>query len=220
VDKRRVGVVLLVAVTLLALAWLSLAGMSGGTDEVPPRPTVSPAVPATPSTAAPGSARKTTAVPRLPRTSDPDAYAAAVAGVVFGLDTTSAGPEDYRALLMAEADPQMSPRGRAALERMIAERIPEPELWQRMRSNSQRSSWTTLDVWQPGAWDDVLTSGQAEPGWALRNVIGTQTTRFRDAGQDRETTRERTVTIGMRCPAPDALVDRCRLTMVGVGVVS
>lgn len=220
-DKRRVGVVLLVAVAGLALAWLSLGAMTGGADEVPPRSTIAPSGPPAPPSARPSDAAPSAAPPpRLPSTSDPDAYATAVAGVVFGLDTTFAGPDDYRALLMAEADPQMSPRGRADLERMVAERIPDPELWERMRSNGQWSAWTTQDVWQPGAWDEVITSGQAEPGWALRNVMGTQTTHFRDGGQVRETSRERTVTIGMRCPAPEAQVDRCRLTMVGIGVVS
>jgi hypothetical protein len=221
VDKRRIGVVLLVAVTVLALAWMSLGALTGGADEVPPPPrTMGPTGPPAASAGQSDAAPSAATLPPLPTTSDPDAYASAVAGVVFGLDTTFAGPDDYRALLMAQADPQMSPRGHADLERMVAERIPEPELWERMRSNGQWSAWTTQDVWQPGAWDEVLTSGQAEPGWALRNVLGTQTTHFRDGGHDRKTSRERTVTIGMRCPAPDALVDRCQLTMVGIGVVS
>ena len=103
---------------------------------------------------------------------------------------------------------------------MVAERIPAPELWARMRANEQWSAWQAEDVWQPGAWDEVVTSGQAEPGWAIRNVLGQQTTHFRDGAQDRETSRERTITIGMRCPAPGAQVDRCRLTLVGIGVVS
>ena len=218
-NKRGIGVVALVAVAVLALVWMTLQANPTGAENAPDPSTVGPI--RTPLTAGlPEAAPKEATLPQVPVTSDPDAYAAAVAGIVFGFDTTSAGPTNYRALLMAEADPQMSPRGRADLERMVAERIPEPELWDRMRSNGQRSAWTTQDVWQPGTWDEVVTSGQAEPGWALRNVLGHQTTHFRDSGQDRETSRERTLTIGMRCPAPDALVDRCWLTMVGIGVVS
>lgn len=156
----------------------------------------------------------------LPETSNPNEYAAAVAGAVFAQDTVNADPEDYRARLMVEADPQMSPRGRSDLERMVAERIPSPEQWQRMRRNSQWSRWETEDVWQPGAWDEVVTSGQAEPGWVVRNVLGQQTVHFVDGSQARETSRERTLTIGMRCPAPGAVVDRCRLTLIGIGVVS
>ena len=163
---------------------------------------------------APGSLRP------LPETSDPDVYAAAVAGAVFAQDTVDADPEDYRARLMVEADPQMSPRGRSDLERMVAERIPAPEQWQRMRRNGQWSQWETEEVWQPGAWDEVVTSGQAEPGWVVRNVLGQQTVHFVEGRQARETSRERTLTIGMRCPAPGAAVDRCRLTLIGIGVVS
>lgn len=156
----------------------------------------------------------------LPDTSNPDEYAAAIASAVFAQDTVNADPEDYRARLMVEADPHMSPRGRSDLERMVAQRIPSPEQWQRMRRNSQWSQWETEDVWQPGAWDEVVTSGQAEPGWVVRNVLGQQTVHFVDGSRARETSRERTLTIGMRCPAPGAVVDRCRLTLIGIGVVS
>lgn len=157
---------------------------------------------------------------RIVETSDPDTYASSIAGVVFGLNTTLADAADYRSLLMYEADPQMSSRGVADLERMVSERNPELELWARMRANEQRSQWQTEQVWQPGSWDDVVTSGQAEPGWFVRNVLGIQTTHFRDNGKAHVTTRERTITIGMRCPAAGAEVDRCRLALVGIGVVS
>ncbi len=218
-NKRGIGVVAMVVVAVLALVWVTLQAKPSGAENASDPGTLGPI--RTPFTAGlTEAAPEETTLPQLPVTSNPDAYASAVAGIVFGLDTRLADPDDYRALLMSEADPQMSPRGRADLERMVAERIPEPELWDRMRSNGQWSAWTTQDVWQPGAWDEVVTSGQAEPGWALRNVLGHQTTHFRDSGQDRETSRERTLTIGMRCPSPDALVDRCWLTMVGIGVVS
>ena len=157
---------------------------------------------------------------RIVETSDPDSYASSIAGVVFGLDTTYADAADYRALLMSEADPQMTARGVADLERIVSGRIPEPGFWARMRANEQWSQWQTEQVWQPGAWDDVVTSGRAEPGWVVRNVLGIQTTHFRENGTAQTTSRERTITIGMRCPAAGAEVDRCRLALVGIGVVS
>ena len=222
---RKLGFVLAALVLLVALV-VSLGRATrpseDATDQEPvPRADPVTALPA-PDVSATTTpvATPTVALPALPATSDPDEYAVAVAAVVFGLDTRDAGPEDYRALLMAEADPQMSSRGRGDLERMVAERIPTAEQWQRMRANAQWSQWQTEDVWQPGAWDEVITSGQAEPGWAVRNVLGHQTVHFDDAGQERETARERTITIGMRCPAPGAQVDRCWLTLVGIGVVS
>ncbi len=223
-KKVGFGIAALLLVLLVGLVWSTrsttsdlAAGSTSPVDVWPSKsPAARPSAASAPSTSEPGA----TQLPPLPVTSDPDDYAAAVAGVVFGQDTRNTGPEDYRALLMAQADPMMSPRGRADLERMVAERIPAPELWARMRANAQWSQWTTEDVWQPGAWDEVITSGEAEPGWAVRNVLGQQTTHFLDGETSRSTSRERTITVGMRCPAPGAKVDRCMLTMVGIGVVS
>ena len=151
---------------------------------------------------------------------DPDTYAQLVATAVLGMDTRMHDPADYRLLLQYEADPQMSAKGMADLDRMIAERIPADELWTRMRANAQWSQWLVTDVWQPGSWDQVVTSGMAEPGWALRNVLGMQTTHYLDAGELRTTSRERTLTVGMRCPAPGAEVDRCHLALIGITAVS
>jgi hypothetical protein len=156
---------------------------------------------------------------RLPSTSEPDAYARAVAEVLFGIDTRGAGPADYRALLLADADPGLSESGRADLEALIAARIPADELWQRMRANQQRSTFEVSEVWEPGSWAQVVTSGQAEPGWAMRNVTGIETTTYVEAGVEKTASRERTITVGMRCPADGADVDRCYLVLVGATVV-
>lgn len=155
----------------------------------------------------------------LTRTTDADAYAVAIADVVFGLDTRDRQPADYLAQLLAEADPGLSATGRADLDALVAMRIPADELWQRMRTNRQWSTFEAGDVWEPGSWEQVVTSGQAEPGWALRNVTGIQTTHYVEDGVERTSSRERTITIGMRCPADGADVDRCRLVLVGSTVV-
>lgn len=221
---KRIGFGALAILMAIAVATL-WAGRAATTDN-PTGPASTPeATPGLASASAIDEAASATppapdSLSLLPDTSNPDEYAAAIAGAVFAQDTVNADPEDYRARLMVEADPQMSPRGRSDLERMVAQRIPSPEQWQRMRRNSQWSQWETEDVWQPGAWDEVVTSGQAEPGWDVRNVLGQQTVHFVDGSQARETSRERTLTIGMRCPAPGAVVDRCRLTLIGIGVVS
>ena len=155
----------------------------------------------------------------LTHTAEPDVYAVAVAEVVFGLDTRDLDPAAYRDLLLADADPGLSATGRADLEALIAGRIPADELWQRMRANDQWSIFEASDVWEPGSWEQVVTSGQAEPGWALHNVTGIQTTYYVEAGVEKTSSRERTVTIGMRCPADGADVDRCYLVLVGAAVV-
>jgi len=155
----------------------------------------------------------------LTQTDQPDAYAVAVAEQVFGLDTRDLDPVAYRELLLADADPGLSETGRADLEALIADRLPADELWQRMHANDQWSTFEASDVWEPGSWEQVVTSGQAEPGWALRNVTGIQTTHYVEAGVEKTSSRERTVTIGMRCPADGAEVDRCYLVLVGAAVV-
>jgi hypothetical protein len=155
----------------------------------------------------------------LPHTDEPDVYATAVAETLFAVDTRSLDPADYRDLLLADADPGLSETGRADLEALVAARIPADDLWQRMRANDQRSTFEASDVWEPGSWAQVVTSGQAEPGWAMRNVTGIETTTYVEAGAEKVASRERTVTIGMRCPADGADVDRCHLVLVGATVV-
>jgi hypothetical protein len=222
-KKLGLGLVGILLTIVLAVAW---TGRDRSANQASVPVDVTPAAPPTgeiatvPNETLPALPTTPMVPSGLPVTADPDEYAKAIAAAVFAQDTVATDPEDHRASLMSQADPLMSARGRADLERMVAERIPTPEQWQRMRANDQWSQWTTDDVWQPGAWDEVLTSGQAEPGWVVRNVLGQQTVHFRDGGVQRETSRERTLTIGMRCPATGAGVARCWLTLVGVGVVS
>ncbi len=217
--KKSVGIAAAVIVLLLVVV---LASTMGGPREPSGAPTSDPpSVPSQPRQMPDATSPSGTALRAgsLPRTDQPDAYAVAVAGVVFALDTRDLDPADYRELLLADADPGLSETGRADLEALIAGRIPADELWQRMRANQQRSTFEASDVWEPGSWAQVVTSGQAEPGWAMRNVTGIETTTYVEAGVEKTASRERTVTIGMRCPADGADVDRCYLVLVGAAVV-
>ncbi|MGB8383708.1 MAG: hypothetical protein WCG47_21080 [Dermatophilaceae bacterium] len=152
-------------------------------------------------------------------TRDADRYAASVAALVFGMDTRTFEPGDYRAALLAEADPALSSTGRADLVRTVEERIPAADVWARMRANDQYSAWATTQVAEPGTWTQVVTSGQAEPGWVLRNVTGIQDTHYVDAGVPKTAARERTLTIGMRCHVAGIDLDRCHLLLVGTTVL-
>ncbi|MEE6296631.1 hypothetical protein [Georgenia wangjunii] len=151
--------------------------------------------------------------------SDPDAYAHAIAKVLFTMDARALEADDYRRLLMAHADPLMSETGVADLRHMVDERVPDETQWSRMRANRQWSQWSPTAGWEPETWTAVVTEGRAEPGWAMRNVTGTQTTHYVDARQQRTASSEPTVTIGMRCPTPGSDVDHCYLTMIGTVVV-
>lgn len=152
-------------------------------------------------------------------TPDADRYAASVAELVFGMDTRTLEPGDYRGALLAAADPALSSTGRADLVRTVEERIPTADVWARMRANDQYSTWATTQVSEPGTWAQVVTSGQAQPGWVMRNVTGIQDTHYVDAGVPKTAARERTLTIGMRCPASGIDLDRCQLLLVGTTVL-
>ena len=208
-----IGALLVVVVTAWTMRGTPAPGAAPSSDPA------SVAAPAernperTPAADAPGRAMS------LPHTDEPDAYATAVAETLFAVDTRSLNPADYQEVLLVDADPGLSETGRADLEALVAARIPADDLWQRMRANHQRSTFEASDVWEPGSWAQVVTTGQAEPGWAMRNVTGIETTTYVEAGVEKSTSRERTVTIGMRCPADGADVDRCLLVLVGAAVV-
>lgn len=211
--KKVAAAAVVVVLVLAGAVWMLMP--RGGVD---PAAVGSEPAPSAPTRATPEVGVAPT-VRRIPTTDDPDIYARAIAGVVFGMDTRRFGPGDYRDALMGEADPTLSASGRADLGRMLAERLPSAEQWARMRANDQWSEWVNVEIHVPGSWEQVVVSGQAEPGWAFRNVSGVQTTHYVEDGAARTASRERTVTIGMRCPADGAGVDRCRLNLVGINVI-
>jgi hypothetical protein len=151
---------------------------------------------------------------------EPDRYAEHVALLVFARNTRTEGAGDVRARLLAEADPTLTESGHADLVRLIDARVPDDEMWARMRGNQQWSEWQTQAIWEPGAWQQVVTAGYAEPGWTMRNVSGVEVTHYVEGGADRTTTRERTITVLMRCPAPDTSVDRCHLALLTTAPVA
>ena len=216
----RWAVALLIVVAVVVAA--ALAFGSGGDDAPATSPSAAtgtqPATdPAAPTATA--AAREVPGMLTIASTSDPDAYADSVAAFVFSMDPRAFDPQDYHAVLMGEADPTMSDSGLADLELMVDERMPDATQWARMRANEQWSAWSSTAVWEPQTWAEVVTDGLAEPGWVMRNVTGTQTTYYVDGGENRTAVSEPTITVGMRCPALGADVDRCHLTLLGTVVI-
>ena len=84
-------------------------------------------------------------------TTDPDVFARTVAAVVLGMDTRARGADGYRRVLRAAADPLLSDTGRAELYATIDSRIPSDALWERMRTDEQRSVWAPTRTWEPAA---------------------------------------------------------------------
>ncbi len=213
-----------VALLIVVAVVVAVALAFGGGDDAPAASPTATATgtqltmePATPTVTAP--ATEVPGMPTIARTADPDAYADSVAAFVFSMDPRAFNPEDYRAAVLGEADPLMSESGLADLELMVDERIPDATQWARMRANGQWSTWSSTAVWEPQTWAEVVTDGLAEPGWVMRNVTGTQTTSYVDGGEDRTAVSEPTITVGMRCPAPGADVDRCHVTLLGTVVI-
>lgn len=212
-----------VALLIVMIVVVAVALALGGGDDAPAgSPTVAPGTqrttePATPKWATP--AQDLPGMLTIADTSDPDAYADSVAALVFSMDPRAFEPEDYRSALVGEADPLMSDSGLADLERTVEERIPDATQWARMRANEQWSTWSTTAVWEPQTWAEVVTDGLAEPGWVMRNVTGTQATSYVDSGGNRTAVSEPTLTVAMRCPAPDAPVERCHLVLIGTSVL-
>lgn len=218
-SVRWVVALLIVVVVVVAVA----LAVGGGDDAPAAAPTATTATgvqpgPA-PATSTSGPATEVPGMLTIARTSDPDVYAESVAALVFSMDPRAFEPNDYRSVLLGEADPLMSDTGLADLERTVEERIPDATRWARMRANEQWSAWSTTAVWEPQTWAEVVTDGLAEPGWVIRNVTGTQTTSYVDDGEDRTAVSEPTLTVAMRCPAPDAPVERCHLVLIGTSVL-
>lgn len=150
----------------------------------------------------------------------PDEYAEHIALLVFARDPRADAVDDLRDRLLSEADPTLTDSGLADLVRTIEVRIPDTDLWSRMASNQQWSEWQTLSIWEPVAWQQAVTSGYAEPGWTMRNVNGIEVTHYVENGEAKVTSRERTISVLMRCPDPGATVDRCHLALLSTTPVS
>jgi len=216
---------MLILITLAALGWFAVSRDPATAEPATANgPVTRPAGAAPGPSPAGGSAvapilAAQSGVAELPVTNEADAYAAAVATSVFGMDTRVHDPQAYRELLLGQADPHLSVTGFADLQRLLAERIPTADQWARMRENAQWSTFEPSEVWEPGSWTQVVIAGDAEPGWVVRNVTGVQTTHYTEHGVAKSAVRERSVTIAMRCPATGAGVDSCRLVLIGGSVL-
>jgi hypothetical protein len=175
-----------------------------------------PAPPARPGAQTPTPLNKSgavsTAQPSLPDTDDPDAYAVAIAEVLYGMDHSSHLPADYEALFAAALWEEIVPEAREAIEATISARIPDEDMWQRMGSVAQTGSFELEDVWEPGLGRQGRGEQWWPPGVVMRTASGTQTETWRPPGEQTQTsTRPVAVTVVVVC-APSA--SPCRL--VGV----
>jgi hypothetical protein len=184
-----------------------------------PRPS-SPMSTAQPSphTEDPAEDDRPAALLTLPDTRDADAYAAAVAETLFGMDYTNLGPEDYERLLTDALWPDIVPEDRSRIVATISRRIPTPDMWEQMRSIHQTAEFDLELIWEPRTG----RQGREEQWWpdgvVLRNVSGTQTETWRTPdGSTQSSTRDVAVTVGVAC-APTG--SQCHLLSIQPNVES
>jgi hypothetical protein len=180
--------------------------------QLPPAPPARPdAVTSKPLDKGESGAVRTTTL-SLPDTDDPDAYAVAIAEALYGMDHAGHRPADYEALFAAALWNEIVPEAREAIEATISARIPDEDIWRRMRSVSQAGTFELEDVWEPGLGRQGRGEQWWPPGVVMRTVSGTQTETWRPPGEQTHTsTRPVAVTVVVVC-APSA--SPCRL--VGV----
>ena len=187
---------------------VTVAGEAG--EQLPSAPPARPGA-QTPTPLDKGGA-VSTAQPSLPDTDDPDAYAVAMAEVLYGMDHAGHRPADYEALFAAALWDEIVPEAREAIEATISARVPDEAMWQRMRSVAQIGAFELEDVWEPGLGRQGRGEQWWPPGVVMRTVSGTQAETWRPPGEQTQTsTRPVAVTVVVVCP-PSA--SPCRL--VGV----
>ena len=148
-------------------------------------------------------------LPPLPDTDDPDAYAAAAAEVLFGMDYANHAPGDYEAFFAAALWPEIVDDDRARILTTISRRIPTADMWEQMRSIEQTAEFEVELVWEPRTGRDHREAGDWPDGVVTRNVSGTQTETWQAPGEDRaSSSRPVAVTVAVVCPPASS---PCRL---------
>lgn len=161
---------------VLAFATLAVGfyGLVRGPDS--PAPTPAPqlgrAAEATPETAAPVVTLEDRA---LPRTTDPVAYARAVAAALFDWDTSLGFlPTDYTAAVLTDADP--SGEETPGLITDVATYLPTVEQWLDLGAMEVRQTIEIEDAFVPETWTAAVDQahGHLRPGTTAVTVTGTR----------------------------------------------
>jgi hypothetical protein len=172
------------------------AATDGPSPSAPPTPAHPP-----PSTEEGEDERSVAPLPDLPDTDDPDVYAAAVAGVLFGMDYANHAPGDYEAFFDAALWEEIVPDARMRVMTTLSRRIPTADMWEQMRLIDQTSEFEVELVWEPRTGRDHREAGDWPDGVVTRNVSGTQTETWQAPEEEEQSSaRPVAVTIAMACP--------------------
>ena len=162
-------VTLLVAVALIA----TLRVLAPDPDGEPP---VAPPAPATPTPDAQPDATADQLLPPqapLAQTSDPDAFARAVAETVFTWDTSSTTLPDVTERLLVVADPTGEETPGLLVD--LRSYLPGDQAWAHLVQYRTRQWIEITNVVEPDAWDDAVEQapeGALAAGTTARTVTG------------------------------------------------
>jgi hypothetical protein len=147
------------------------------------------------------SATTTVPVSSLPKTSDPIAYARAVAAALFEWDTsTGLLPTDYTAPVLADADPtgEESP----GLLTDVATFVPSTDQWLSLARMEVAQALTIHSATVPESWTDALAQarGQLRPGTSAVTVTGIRSRTGTWDGEPAQTLSDVSFTVFVACP--------------------
>ena len=200
ITRRRQILLILVgvlAVTTMAVGIYGLVRQPGEARPTSgkPTPVVAKPVDVTP--------RETMAVEdrSLPRTSDPIAYARAVATSLFDWDTSSGLlPTDYTAAVLADADP--SGEETPGLITDVATYLPTVDQWLDLATMEVTQSLSIDEAVIPESWASALEQarGQLRPGTTAVTITGTRHREGTWDGEPAETSYDVAFTVFVACP--------------------
>ena len=147
------------------------------------------------------SATTTVPVSSLPKTSDPIAYARAVAAALFEWDTsTGLLPTDYTAPVLADADPtgEESP----GLLTDVATFVPSTDQWLSLARMEVAQALTIHSATVPESWTDALAQarGQLRPGTSAVTVTGIRSRTGTWDDEPAQTLSDVSFTVFVACP--------------------
>jgi hypothetical protein len=145
----------------------------------------------------------------LPQTSEPVAYARAIASSLFTWDT-SAGllPMDYTDAVLADADP--SGEETAGLVTDVAAYLPTTDQWLDLGAMEVTQSLTIAEATVPDAWSSAVEQarGHLRPGTTAVTITGTRHRTGVWNGEPAESAYPVSFTVFVACPPA---FDRCHV---------
>lgn len=199
ITRRQVLLILVgvLAVTTMAIGIYGLVRQPGEARPTSgkPTPVVAEPIPVTPQATMAVEDRS------LPRTSNPVAYARAVATSLFDWDTSSGLlPTDYTAAVLADADP--SGEETPGLITDVATYLPTVDQWLDLATMEVTQSLSIDEAVIPESWASALEQarGQLRPGTTAVTITGTRHREGTWDGEPAETSYDVAFTVFVACP--------------------